>query len=66
MTGRYVVFTTQLTKVAIGGKFYRVWCLVHQLDLIIKAWLHVIAFIGVATTIIGWLRLQDTLIRNIG
>ena len=59
MTGCNVGFMTQLANVFIGRKFYRVWGLVHQLDIIIKAGLHVIAdtgeftFVQVATTIMG-------------
>ena len=68
MSGCNVGFTTHLTNIVIGGKFYRVWGLAHQLDLIIKAGLHAIAdtgefaFVQVATTIVAWLRRQGTLI----
>jgi len=72
MAGCNVGFTTQLAN-AIGGQaFYRVWCLAHQLDIIIKGALHAITdtggfpFMSVLTTIIGWLRRQDTLIRRLG
>jgi hypothetical protein len=49
-----------------------VWCLAHQLDLIIKASLHAIAdatgfpFMTTMTTAIGWLRRQEALIRRMG
>ena len=46
MTGCNVGFMTQLANVFIGGKFYRVWGLAHQLDLIIKDRLHAIADTG--------------------
>ena len=48
------------------------WGLSHKLGLIIKAGLHAIAntgefaFVQVETTIVGWLRRQDTLIRRMG
>ena len=48
--------------------FYRVWCLSHQLNLFIKAYLKSITdkdgfpFMTILTTIIGWLRRQDVLI----
>ena len=72
MTGCNVGFATQLANVFIGGKFYRLWGLAHQLDLIIKAGLHAISdtgefsFVQVETTILAWLWRQDTLIRRIG
>ena len=72
MTGCNFGFMTQIANVVVGGKLYRVWGLAHQLDLIIKARLHVIAntgefaFIQVATTIVAWLRRQYTLIRRMG
>jgi len=52
--------------------FNRVWCLAHQLDLIIKASLRPSAdatafqFMTTLTTAIGWLRWQDTLIQRMG
>jgi hypothetical protein len=71
MTGCNVGFTTRLATAAGNDRaFYRVWCLAHQLDLIVKASLHSIAdttafpFMNTMTTIIGWLRRQDTLIRR--
>ena len=73
MTGCNVGFTTRLANAAGTDRaFYRVWCLAHQLDLIIKASLHAIAdvtgfqFMTTMTTAIGWLRRQDTLIRRMG
>lgn len=72
MRGCNFGFKTQLANVSIGGKFYLVSGLAHQLDLIIKAVLHTIsdvgdfAFVQVETTIIGWLCFQDTLILNMG
>lgn len=73
MTGCNVGFTTRLATAAGNDRaFYRVWCLAHQLDLIVKASLHSIAdatafpFMNTMTTIIGWLRRQDTLIRRMG
>ena len=73
MTGCNVGFTTRLANAAGNNRaFYRVWCLAHQLDLIIKASLHAIAdatgfqFMTTMTTAIGWLRRQDTLIRRMG
>ena len=72
MMGCNIDFMTQLANVVISGKFYRVWGLAHQLDLIIKAGLHAIAdtgefaFVQVATTIVGYLRRQDTLIQRMG
>jgi hypothetical protein len=71
MTGCNVGFTTRVATAAGNDRaFYRVWCLAHQLDLIVKASLHSIAdttafpFMNTMTTIIGWLRRQDTLIRR--
>ena len=74
MTGCYSGFTTRLSNAAAaaGDMFYRVWCLAHQLDLVIKVAMKAIAdkggfpFISILTTIIGWLRRQDTLIRRMG
>ena len=73
MTGCNVGFTTRLANAAGTDRaFYRVWCLAHQLDLIIKASLHAIAdvtgfqLMTTMTTAIGWLRRQDTLIRRMG
>ena len=71
MTGCHYGFTTRLANVALGQAFYRVWCLAHQLDLIINAALKAIAdkagfpFMTILTTTIGWLRRQDILIRRI-
>lgn len=71
MTGCNVGFTTQLANAVNGDAFYRIWCLAHQLDLIIKAALHAMAdsghfpFMNILTTIIGWLRRQDSLIRQL-
>ena len=72
MTGCNIGFTTQLSNVVIGGKLYRVWGLAHQLNLTIKAGLHMISdtgeitFVQVAKNIVGWLQRQDTLIRRMG
>lgn len=73
MTGCNVGFTTRLANsVDNHHAFYRVWCLAHQLDLIVKASLHAIAdasgfpFMNTMTTVIGWLRRQDILIRQMG
>jgi hypothetical protein len=73
MTGCNVGFTTRLANI-VGNHhtFYQVWCLAHQLDLIVKASLHAIAdalgfpFMNPMTTVIGWLRRQDILIRRMG
>ena len=72
MTGCNIDFTTHLDNVVIGSKFYRLWGLAHQLDLITKAGIHAISdtgeftFVQVATTIVAWLRRQETLIRKMG
>ena len=61
MKGCHSGFTTCLANVALGQAFYQVWCLTHQLDLIIKSALKAIAdkagfpFMTILTTIIGWL-----------
>jgi hypothetical protein len=71
MTGCNVGFTTQLANATNADGFYRIWCLAHQLDLIIKAALHALTdaahfpFMTMLTTIIGWLRRQDILIRRL-
>jgi hypothetical protein len=37
MTGCNVGFKTMLANAVSSPVFYRVWCLAHQLDLVIKA-----------------------------
>jgi hypothetical protein len=52
--------------------FYRVWCLTHPLDLVIKAAANAIhdvggfPFISTIMTAVGWLRRQETLLRQMG
>ena len=43
MTGCHSGFTTRLANGALGQVFYRVWCLAHQLNIIIKDSLKAIA-----------------------
>ena len=72
MTGCHSGFNTRLSNSALGGMFYCIWCLAHQLDLVIKAALKALAdkagftFITIMTTVICWLRRQDTLYRMMG
>lgn len=72
MTACNVGFTTQCANAATTDVFYRIWCLAHQLDLINGTALHAIAdiagfpFLHTLTTIAGWLRRQETLIRRMG
>lgn len=69
MTGCSVGFTTRLAG-EVEGMFYRVWCLAHQLDLVIKIAMNDIfdrglfPFMSTLTGMVGWLRRQDTLIRK--
>ena len=44
--GCNVGFVTQLANVVIGSKFYRVWGLAHQLNLVIKGRLQAISDTG--------------------
>jgi hypothetical protein len=70
MTGCVQGFSTRLQRAVSSSVFYRVWCLAHQLDLIVKAGSSGIAdvakfqFIGTMTTTVSWLRRQDALIRR--
>jgi hypothetical protein len=72
MTGCNVGFTTLLANAVSSPVFHRVWCLAHQLDLVIKSAPNAIhdvggfPFITTMTTAIGWLRRQETLIRKMG
>jgi hypothetical protein len=72
MTGCLQGFTTRLEGAATSNVFYRVWCLAHQLDIIVKNGVSGIEdhtnfpFIGILTTFVGWLRRQDILIRDMG
>jgi hypothetical protein len=66
----HVGFTTLLANAVSSPVFYRVWCLAHQLHLVIKAAANAIhdvggfPFITTMTTAIGWHRRQETLIRK--
>jgi hypothetical protein len=72
MTCCNVRFTTLLANAVSSPVFYRVWCLGHQLDLVIKAAANAIhdvgglPFINDMTTAIGWLGRQENLIRTMG
>ena len=72
MMGCKIGFKKKLINVAVGGKLYIVRVLAHQLDLIIKARLHVSSEAGyfslfeVEMTIIRWMRRQDKLIQSMG
>jgi hypothetical protein len=69
MTGCNVGFTTWLAR-EVNGKFYRVWRLAHELDIVIKLAMCYIfdrghfPFMDTLTTMVGWLRRQETLIRS--
>lgn len=69
-TRRNVGFTTRLVTVAIGGKFYLFLFATNQIDLVLKDRLNAntddrdFPFVNFATTMIGWLQRQKTLIRN--
>ena len=58
ITGSHSGFTTRLANAAEGQAFYRVWCLAHQLDLVIKPALKAISeesnfpFMTTLTTIV--------------
>jgi hypothetical protein len=70
MTGCVQEFSTRLQRAVSSSVFYRVWCLAHQLDPIVKAGSPGIAdlakfqFIGTMTTTVSWLRRQDALTRR--
>ena len=71
MTGAIQGFSTRLSSgVAEFGPLYRIWCLAHQLDIIVKASvvsmqnLVSFPFEKTLTTLVGYLRRQETLIRT--
>jgi hypothetical protein len=72
MTGCVQGFTTRLkNEVSCSDSFYRIWCLAHQLDIVVKNGVTGIAdmgafpFLATLTTIIGWLRQEIILIRRL-
>lgn len=71
MKGFQVGFSTRLAN-AVSGGFYRVWCLAHQLDLIIQEALQAIddhagfPFLNIMATTVGWLRRQNELVYRMG
>ena len=68
MTGNQRGLATRLEQVALPG-FHRVWCALHQLDLVVqKAVLNFFNddFYSTLTGIIGYLRRQQNLIEEMG
>lgn len=73
MTGSIQGFSTRLSgDVAEHDPLYRIWCLAHQLDIVVKAWivnmhnLTNFSFEKTLTTLIAYLRRQEALIREMG
>ena len=72
MTGCHTGFSKRLVEAVapFSLAFYRVWCLAHQLDLVIKDAMNAIGdrggldFMGTMTKMVGWLRRQQILIRQ--
>ena len=67
MTGRDKGVVTEIQKVASKEGFYRVWCLLHQLDIVIQLSITKFFndnFYGKLTGLIGYLRRQQNLIRE--
>jgi hypothetical protein len=73
MTGSTKGFSTRLASAVLEfGPFFRIWCLEHQLDIIVKGAIVDMqdranfSFEGVLTALIGYLRRQEKLIRDMG
>jgi hypothetical protein len=68
MTGQYRGVASRLSNVALPG-FYRVWCALHQLDLVLQRLYNALcddSFVGTVTSLSGHLRRQFNLIATMG
>ncbi|KAI2502195.1 hypothetical protein MHU86_12247 [Fragilaria crotonensis] len=68
MTGQYRGVASRLSNVALPG-FYRVWCALHQLDLVLQRLYNALcddSFVGTVTSLTGHLRRQFNLIATMG
>jgi len=68
MTGQRQGIASRLQNVALPG-FYRVWCAIHQLDLVLQKLYNSLcddSFVGTMTSMTGHLRRQFNLIAQMG
>ena len=69
MTGRLNGLATLFQRAVDGDDLFRIWCALHQLDLVVQAAyqkLHDETFVGILTGLIGYLRRQQNLIVEMG
>jgi hypothetical protein len=69
MTGRLNGLVTLFQRAVDGDDLFRIWCALHQLDLVVQAAyqkLHNETFVGLLTGLIGYLRRQQNLIVEMG
>ena len=68
MTGQYRGVASRIANVALPG-FYRVWCALHQLDLVLQRLYNSLcddSYVGTVTSLTGHLRRQFNLIQEMG
>jgi hypothetical protein len=68
MTGQYRGVASRIANVALPG-FYRVWCALHQLDLVLQRLYNSLcddSYVGTVTSLTGHLRRQFNLINEMG
>jgi hypothetical protein len=67
MTGCHRGCITRIQQEAIRDGFYRIWCALHQLDILIQKCITMFfndEFYGHLTSLIGYLRRQQILVQN--